>query len=318
MRYNRGMKKFCLVFTVLLLALYSQGKSGKEFSTKGIHPSVIGISNLTVYAQEVEEASESAEATSAGTIKLEQATKQDITQTASPVKGKLEGYLAEKKVDTLKWSNFIQVGMRQAVARGVSANTIVLVLLFPLVALMIASARHLLGLTGFGIFVPAMLSVAFVATGIRVGMVLFVVIWLLATIARRLTKRLKMQYLPRMALLMWFVSIGVLAVLLGAVNLEFGELSAVSIFPILILMLLSENFIEVQTGKSKREAFQVTTQTILMAIGAAVILKLDLVQKLVLLNPEVYLLVVAITNIYVGKYVGLRLLERVKFKSLLK
>ncbi len=318
MRYNRGMKKFCLVFTVLLLALYSQGKSGKEFSTKGIHPSVIGISNLTVYAQEVEEASESAEATSAGTIKLEQATKQDITQTASPVKGKLEGYLAEKKVDTLKWSNFIQVGMRQAVARGVSANTIVLVLLFPLVALMIASARHLLGLTGFGIFVPAMLSVAFVATGIRVGMVLFVVIWLLATIARRLTKRLKMQYLPRMALLMWFVSVGVLAVLLGAVNLEFGELSAVSIFPILILMLLSENFIEVQTGKSKREAFQVTTQTILMAIGAAVILKLDLVQKLVLLNPEVYLLVVAITNIYVGKYVGLRLLERVKFKSLLK
>jgi hypothetical protein len=317
-RYNRGMKKFCLVFTVLLLALYSQGKSGKEFSTKGIHPSVIGISNLTVYAQEVEEASESAEATSAGTIKLEQATKQDITQTASPVKGKLEGYLAEKKVDTLKWSNFIQVGMRQAVARGVSANTIVLVLLFPLVALMIASARHLLGLTGFGIFVPAMLSVAFVATGIRVGMVLFVVIWLLATIARRLTKRLKMQYLPRMALLMWFVSVGVLAVLLGAVNLEFGELSAVSIFPILILMLLSENFIEVQTGKSKREAFQVTTQTILMAIGAAVILKLDLVQKLVLLNPEVYLLVVAITNIYVGKYVGLRLLERVKFKSLLK
>jgi hypothetical protein len=312
------MKKFCLVFTVLLLALYSQGKSGKEFSTKGIHPSVIGISNLTVYAQEVEEASESAEATSAGTIKLEQATKQDITQTASPVKGKLEGYLAEKKVDTLKWSNFIQVGMRQAVARGVSANTIVLVLLFPLVALMIASARHLLGLTGFGIFVPAMLSVAFVATGIRVGMVLFVVIWLLATIARRLTKRLKMQYLPRMALLMWFVSVGVLAVLLGAVNLEFGELSAVSIFPILILMLLSENFIEVQTGKSKREAFQVTTQTILMAIGAAVILKLDLVQKLVLLNPEVYLLVVAITNIYVGKYVGLRLLERVKFKSLLK
>lgn len=286
------------------------------FIGKGYEPEFRKVRNL--YAQEIEEASVSAEATGAGTIKLEEATKQDITERTSLVKGKLEGYLTERKVEKLRWNNFIQVGIRQGVAQGVSANTIVLVLLFPLVALMIASARHLLGLTGFGIFVPAMLSVAFVATGIKVGMILFVVIWLLATMARKLTKRLKMQYLPRMALLMWFVSIGVLAVLLGAVNVRLGELSAVSIFPILILMLLSENFIEVQVGKSKREAFRVTVQTILMAIGAAVVLKLNWVQKLVLLNPEVYLVLVAVMNIYVGKYVGLRLLENFKFKSMLR
>jgi len=264
------------------------------------------------------QATESAEATSAGQLEIEEVVKEDITERTSPVKGKLEGYLAEKSVEVLRWNNFIQIGIRQAVDQGVSANTIVLVLLFPLVALMIASGRHLLGLTGFGIFVPAMLSVAFVATGIRVGMILFLVIWLLATISRKITKRLKMQYLPRMALLMWFISVGVLAVLLGAVNVNLGELSAVSIFPILILMLLSENFIEVQVGKSKREAFRVTMQTMIMAIGAAVVLKLDFVQKLVLLNPEIYLALVAVMNVYVGKYVGLRLLENFKFKSLLK
>ncbi|MEA3354953.1 MAG: 7TM domain-containing protein [Patescibacteria group bacterium] len=264
------------------------------------------------------QATDSAEATNAGQLKIEEVVKEDITERTSLVKGKLEGYLAEKKAENLKWYNFIQVGIRQAIIQGVSANTIVLVLLFPLVALMIASARHLLGLTGFGIFVPAMLSVAFVATGIRVGLVLFAVIWVLATISRKITKKLKMQYLPRMALLMWFISIGVLAVLLGAVNVKLGELSAVSIFPILILMLLSENFIEVQVGKSKREAFRVTMQTIVMAIGSAVVLKLDWVQKLVLLNPEIYLILVAVMNIYVGKYVGLRLLENFKFKSLLK
>lgn len=265
----------------------------------------------------VEEATDSMEATSTGQLELEEVVKEDITERTSPVTGKLEGYLTEKEVGELNWNNFIQVGIRQAISQGVSANTIVLVLLFPLVALMIASARHLLGLTGFGIFVPAMLSVAFVATGIRVGMILFFVIWLVATISRRITRKLKMQYLPRMALLMWFISVGVLAVLLGAVNIRLGELSAVSIFPILILMLLSENFIEVQVGKSRREAFRVTIQTILMAIGSAVVLKLDLVQKLVLLNPEIYLGLVAVMNIYVGKYVGLRLFERVKFRSLL-
>lgn len=249
---------------------------------------------------------------------IEEVAKEDITERTSPVKGKLEGYLAERELKSIGPSNFIQHAIRQAVAQGVSANTIVLVLLFPLVAGLIAAARHLLGLTGFGIFVPAILAVAFVATGIRVGMVMFVLIWLLATISRSLTRKLGLQYLPRMALLMWMVSIGVLAVMLAGVNVGLGELSAVSIFPILILMLLAENFIEVQVGKSRREAFRVTVQTILMAIGAAVVLKLDQVQKLVLLNPELSLLFMALFDIYVGKYVGLRALEFFKFKKLVK
>ena len=134
------------------------------------------------------------EATGAGTIKLEEAQKEDITERESPVKGKLEGYLQEKDSGALSYKNFVQHGIRQAVAKGVSPNTIVLVLLFPLVAGMIAAARHLLGLTGFGIFVPAMLSVALVATGIKVGLVLFIVILLVATVARRVTQKLKMQY----------------------------------------------------------------------------------------------------------------------------
>ena len=127
-----------------------------------------------------------------------------------------------------------------------------------------------------------------------------------------------MQYLPRMALLMWFVSVGVLAVLLSAVNVQQGELSAVSIFPILILMLLAENFIEVQVGKSKREATRVTFQTLLMAVVAALVMRVDMVQKWVLLNPELALLLVVVFDVFVGKYVGLRFLERFKFKSIVK
>lgn len=264
------------------------------------------------------ESTESAEATSAGQLELEEVVKEDITERESPVKSKLEGYLSEKDPGPLSWRNFVQYGIRQAVDQGVSPNTVVLVLLFPLVAAMIAAARHLFGLTGFGIFVPAMLSVAMVATGVKVGLILFSIILLVATLARTVTKRLRMQYLPRMALLMWFVSVGVLAVLLGAVNLQFGELSAVSIFPILILMLLAENFIEVQVGKSRREAMRVTVQTLVMAIVGAMLMRLDLVQKWVLLNPELILALVVVFDVYVGKYVGLRLLERIKFKSLLK
>lgn len=257
-------------------------------------------------------------ATLAGTLSIEAVTKQDITERTSEVKGKLEGYLEQKTVGKLSWHNFLQHSIRQAVNKGVSANTIVLILLFPLVAGLIAAARHIIGLTGFGIFVPAMLSVAFVATSIEVGIAMFAVVFFTASLAAKLTKKLRLQYLPRMALMMWLVSVAVLAVLLGGVNINLGSLSAVSIFPIIILMLLTENFIEVQSGKSGREAIRVMIQTLVMAIIGAVILKLDLVQKQVLLNPELALLLIAGFDIFVGKYVGLRALEMWKFKELLK
>lgn len=219
----------------------------------------------------------------------------------------------------LSWYNFLQYGIAQAIEQGVSAETIVLVLLFPLVASLIAAGRHLLGFHGFGIFVPAMLAVALVATGIKVGLILFAVIYLTANLARKITQKLKLQYLPRMALLMWFISLGVLAVLLGAVNLPaISSLSDASIFPILILMLLTENFIEVQTGKSRREAVSLISQTLLLAVGTALLLRLAAIQKFVLVYPELFLLLVAAFDIYVGKYVGLRALEYLKFKKLVK
>lgn len=273
------------------------------------------FSVVPVMAQE--EASEAAQVATPAAITQAQA--QDITERTSPVKGKLEGYLAAKEPGPVTWKNFLQIAIRQAVDKGVSANTIVLVLLFPLVAGLIAAGRHLLGFQGFGIFVPAMLAVALVATGIKVGLVLFMVIYLTANFARVLTQKLKLQYLPRMALLMWFISLGVLGVLLGAVNIEaVSSLSAASIFPILILMLLTENFIEVQTGKSRHEAANLILQTLLMAVATALLLRLDVIQKFVLLNPELFLLLVAAFDWYVGKYVGLRALEYVKFKKLFK
>lgn len=256
------------------------------------------------------------EATDSGR-QIRQVSEQDITERTSAVKGRLEGYLADKELGPVSWNNWLQYSIRQAVDKGVAANTIVLVLLFPLVAGLIAAARHLLGFAGFGIFLPAMLAVAFLATGIKVGLSLLLITWLAATLSRQVTKRVKLQYLPRMAFLMWWVSLGVLAVLLGAVNLgPLSSLSAASIFPILILMLLTENFIEVQTGKSRHEALNIVGQTLLLAVGLALVLRADAVQKFVLLNPEVTLLLTAAFDIYVGKYVGLRALEYVKFKRL--
>lgn len=263
-------------------------------------------------------ASESAAATMSSSIKQLAEKKDDLTETRGEVKGRLERYLDQQKLGPLGVTNFLGYAMRYAVSHGVPANTIVLVLLFPVIAMIVAAARHLIGLRGFGIYIPVVLSVAFVATGLVTGIVLFLVILAIGTYGMKLIRHLRMQYLPRMALLLWLVSLGVLATLFLAPLLGASGLLTINIFPILILMLLAENFHEVQMGKSKREATELTIETLLLALLSAMLLSLDFVQRFALLYPELLVVGVAAINVMVGKYVGLRLTEYLKFRKMTK
>lgn len=270
-----------------------------------------------VMAQEATEsgvASESAEVATPAAILME--PKEDLTQPTVEIKGRLERYLEEQDLGPVSPTNFLRYAIKRAVSQGVPPNTMVLVLLFPVIASIIAVARHLIGLRGFGIYIPAVLSVAFVATGMVAGIALFMVILLIGTYGMKLLRKLKMQYLPRMALLLWLVSLGVLATILVAPNIGIEGLANLNIFPILILMLLAENFNEVQMGKSRREATELTIETLILALLSAMIISLDFVQRFALLHAEAMILVVAVVDIAVGKYVGLRLTEYLRFRKL--
>ena len=69
--------------------------------------------------------------------------------------------------------NTIQYLINQAIFRGVSEETIILLILLPLVASAVAAARHLLGFRGFGILIPTAIAVTFVVTGISTGIFVF-------------------------------------------------------------------------------------------------------------------------------------------------
>jgi hypothetical protein len=232
----------------------------------------------------------------------------------------LEVILQSQQLGPVWPFNFLKYAIRGAVGAGVSVNTIVLILLLPLVAAFIAAARHLVGLRGFGIFLPAALSVVFVAMGPILGVGLFLLIVTVSTLLRFIFRRIKfkLQYLPRMAFILWSVSVAVLGVLFLAPVIAWPSLTNVSIFPVLLLALLAEDFSRVQLGKSAKTAINLTTETLLLAFVSYLFLTLTFVQKIALLNPEFYLVGVAIFDVLVGKYVGLRLLEYYRFRKLLR
>lgn len=215
--------------------------------------------------------------------------------------------------------NPIKHAIRASVDAGVPANTLVLLLLLPVIAALIAATRHIVGLRGFGIFFPAALAVVFLAIGPVLGITLFSSIVLFSTLARMTIRRLKMklQYLPKMALTLWAVVIGVLGILFLAPIIRHPDLTNVSIFPVLILTLLAEDFSKVQAGKSARTAIDKAFETIILALASYLILILESVRVFAITNPEILLISVAAINYLVGKYVGLRFLEYWRFRKLI-
>lgn len=245
------------------------------------------------------------------------APREDLTQ-PKEAKSRLERVLEEKGEPQFRGYNFLQYAIWHAVASGVPINTLVLMMLFPLVAAIIAAARHIIGLQGFGIFTPAVIAVAFLATGVTVGVLLFISIMVVATLARVLLKRLHLPSLPRMALLLWFVSLGVLGVMLASPWIGVKNLVSISIFPIMLLILMAETFIEVQTTRNFQAAIQLAVETFILALAAFLVISTQSLQEWVLVNPEMAVLMIAGLDILIGRYSGLRLLEYWRFRELLK
>lgn len=244
----------------------------------------------------------------------------DITQKSTESLGPLETLLKEQKLGPVWPQNPVKYAIRGAVASGVPANTIVLLLLIPLVAFVIAFTRNVVGIRGFGIFLPAALAVVFVATGPIVGIGIFLVIVVISTAVRLILRTLKfrMQYLPRMAFIFWAIVVSVLGVLFAAPILKFSDLANVSIFAVLIMILLAEDFIRVQLGKSAKTAVNLTFETLIISVIAYLFLTLKPIQNYVLLNPELSLLGVAVADLILGKYTGLRVMEFYRFRKLVK
>lgn len=215
---------------------------------------------------------------------------------------------------------FIKDAIAASIEAGVPANTIVLLLLLPFIAFVIAFIRNVVGIRGFGIFLPAALAVVFVAVGPLVGIGLFLVIVIISTAVRMILRKLKirLQYLPRMAFILWAVVLGVLGVLFLAPRFNLTDIYRVSIFAILVLVLLAEDFIRVQLGKSIKTALTLTAETLLLSVISFFFLTFRPLQVYMLGNPEISLLAIGIADLVLAKYSGLRLMEVWRFRKLIR
>jgi hypothetical protein len=206
----------------------------------------------------------------------------------------------------------------RAIASGVEARTIVMLLLLPLLATLVSVMHYLLGVSGYGIFVPTMIAVALSATGIAGGLILFGAILTISILSNFLLKKLKLHFWPARALGLVLISAGVFWLMVGSAKLKMVDISNISIFPVLFMILLAEEFTRTQLIKSKREAIKLTVGTLGLAILGSAAMEWRGVAEVVLRYPGIVILATVVINLAVGNYTGIRLSEIKRFRKAIR
>lgn len=246
---------------------------------------------------------------------------------------KTEGYefevIDEKSIQIRPW-RFMSYFVNFLVNKGIPDNTIALLLLLPVIATVVVVLKQVVGITTFGIYTPTIITLSFLVIGIHAGLLTLLVAIVLGVLSSYALKKIRMLFLPRMAVQLTIVSLGIFGILIlstfmGLFNAEF---LSIAIFPMLILSTLVEKFLSVKTEKGLSSAILLTCETVLAAIVAYIIaggefdlgivtLQMDFVRRLMLLHPEIIFLLLAL-NFFLGKWTGLRLLELIRFREVLR
>ena len=194
---------------------------------------------------------------------------------------------------------------------GGNANeTISLLLLLPLVATIVSVMHYMVGVSGYGIFMTTMMAVVMMSTGIVNGLILFGLILAISVFSNLILKKLKLHFWPARSMGLMVISVVVIGLMSVFKN--------ISIYPVLFMILLAEEFVRTQLSKSKKEAISLTAGTLILSIVGAIVLNANGVQKMVLDNPMVTILIVVVVNIIVGNYKGIRLTELKRFKNAIR
>ena len=229
----------------------------------------------------------------------------------------LLGVHTQRPLTQLKPWNFLSYTVNFMVNNGVPLNTVYLILILPVIATIIAFARQVIGVKALGLYAPSLVAVSFLATGLRYGLLIFVMVLLVGTLGRLAARKTRILYLPRMAIVLTLVSLSILLLFFVGAFWEINSVIAISIFPILIMVIITEKFISAQIEQGSKAAWKLVGETLILSIICYYLATWESFRVLLLGYPELIFITIVI-NFLFGRWVGLRLLETYRFRKVLK
>jgi hypothetical protein len=213
--------------------------------------------------------------------------------------------------------------------QGIPDNTIILILLLPVIATIIAFFKQVIGASTMGIYMPSIITMAFLILGLKFGLITFLFIVATGVIAHKILNPFKLLYVPKMALVITTVSITLFILITFTVYLNIFAIEFISltIFPVLVMGTLTERFARLTSTKGFKGSAVILTETVLVCIityfltGGVIDLYFTDIQftwmrNIILNYPEIILVFIGV-NAYLGRWTGLQLSEVLRFRNIL-
>ncbi len=210
-------------------------------------------------------------------------------------------------------------------SQGLPEQMVVVLLLFPIIATFVVLLRQVFGLQAFGIYTPTIITVVFMAMAhkslddLAYPIAIYIFVIVIGMLMRFVFKKLRLLYLPRVALNLTIITFSVLFILTIA---GFFGMTEFSFFPILILITIVEKFVLVQIEKGTKVAASLAFETLFIAIiGYLIMTPITPIGQYISIGVQEYpylILFIIPVNLILGKWTGLRVTELIRFKEILK
>lgn len=212
--------------------------------------------------------------------------------------------------------DFLSMLVNYLLSQGVSAQAVILLLMLPIIATIFSFLKQVIGITTFGLYTPSIVALSFLALGWWVGVLFLLFVLVMGYLTRSAMKKWRLLYIPKVAIILTVVSITLL--MLVAIGTAAGLVfSRDTIFILLIMSTLSENFLNLKTEEGWWSAMLGVVETIAGALLCVFIIQSQTLQSVVLAFPELIFGTLLI-NIGLGRWTGLRLLEYFRFREVFK
>lgn len=198
---------------------------------------------------------------------------------------------------------------------GIPIDLLRILIMLPLGATVTVIFRNVVGMRVFGTFLPALIAVACRGTGLAWGLVGFAGVLALVGLIRLVLDRMNLLHTPKLAVMLTLVIFAMIGLSAAAVSYGLTSLAYISLFPIAVTTLTTERFAIMVQEEGWRQAILVSAQTILVVAACYVVMESVALQSVFLAFPELLLAVLAV-DLWLGRWMGLRLTEYRRFGKL--
>ena len=179
-------------------------------------------------------------------------------------------------------------------------------------ALVIAAIRNVVGARTLGMFASVIIALAFLATGLFLGLVVFGLILGVVVLVRGALVRERVQEAHRIAILVTIVSVTISSIAIIGLEWQQHALFFAVLFPVLISAWFAERYVERVIRVGWDEPTKELIWTVVAIVVSFFVIIQDALVNVVMLNPLTWPLLILI-NWFLGTRIRFRLLERFRF-----